>query len=158
MGGSKKLMEHTLTQEQAEMIRLLIQGETITYIADRIGVARQTIYDWKNKDIVKFELDRCRRELTNQGNALITKSLKTCIDNIFDLACDKTDKRVALAANQYLINRVYGSPTNNLSVNENSTEGVGTDIGTIEKAIEDLKCNHTEGTEIIMRKANKLDD
>lgn len=150
-------MEHTLTQEQAEMIRLLIQGETITDIASRIGVARQTIYDWLKKDIVKFEMDRCRRELTNQGNALILKGLSTYVDNIKRLACDDSDKRVALAANQYLINRVYGSPTNNLSVSENSTEGEGTDIGTIEKALEDLKCNHTEGTEIITRKANKLD-
>jgi predicted DNA-binding protein YlxM (UPF0122 family) len=146
-----------LTEEQSKMLTLLIQGETITDIANFLNRSRQTIYEWLKKPHVNFELNNRRQDLTNQGNAIILKDLKTYINNIKDLAKDDSDKRVALAANQYLINRVYGSPTNNLVVDDKNADSSSTDIGTIEKAIEDLKCNHTEGTEIITRKANKLE-
>lgn len=44
-----------------------------------------------------------------QGNSYIMKDLTTYIDNIKALANDKSDKRVALSANQYLLNRIYGN-------------------------------------------------
>lgn len=100
-----------LTVKQNDMVTMLIQGETITDIAKKLGVVRQTVYDWMAKDNIKDELDRRRRDLTNQGNRLILKDINTYIGNIKELANDDSDKRVCLAANQYLLNRILGNPT-----------------------------------------------
>ncbi|WP_373899294.1 helix-turn-helix domain-containing protein [Haloimpatiens sp. FM7315] len=108
-----------LTVKQSDMVTMLIEGENITDIAKKLSVTRNTIYAWMGKDNVKAELDRRKRELSNQGNQLILKDLTTYIGNIKELAQDNSDKRVCLAANQYLINRIYGNPTNVL---ENNTE------------------------------------
>lgn len=99
------------------MITLLIEGERITDIAKKLDKARSTIYEWIKLDIVKAEMDRRKQELANQGNNYILRDLYTYIDNIKALANDKSDKRVCLAANRYLIDRIYGSPTSTIDIN-----------------------------------------
>lgn len=120
-----------LTVKQNDMITMLIEGENITDIAKKLNVTRNTIYAWMNKDNVKAELDRRKRELASQGNQMILKDLTTYIGNIKELANDNSDKRVSLAANQYLLNRIYGNPTsvvedntsdNNDNLNDNELE------------------------------------
>lgn len=107
-----------ITKQQDEMIGMLIEGESISDIARKLGVTRNTIYVWKEKEVVKAELDKQKHLLVNQGNDVILKDLITYIGTIKELAKDKSDKRVCLAANQYLINRIYGNPTTLLEVNE----------------------------------------
>lgn len=102
---------NALTVKENDMITMLIEGLGPTDIAKKLNVTRQTIYNWSEKESVKAEIARRRRELGNQGNSMILKDLTTYIDNIKDLANDKSDKRVCLAANQYLLNRIYGNPT-----------------------------------------------
>jgi len=123
--------ENMLTRDQEELITLLIEGERITDIAKRLKVSRTSIYTWINKEDVQAELNRRRQELANQGNNYILRDIYTYIDNIKALAKDKSDKRVCLSANQYLLNRIYGNPTaliddesntDNGSVNENELE------------------------------------
>ncbi|ACA44344.1 helix-turn-helix domain-containing protein [Clostridium botulinum] len=116
-----------LTVKQSDMVTMLIEGENITDIAKKLNVTRNTIYAWMNKDNVKAELDRRKRELATQGNQMILKDLTTYIDNIKTLANDSSDKRVSLAANQYLLNRIYGNPT---SVVEDNTENNNDNIDT----------------------------
>lgn len=120
-----------LTKDQEKVVTMLIEGYKITEIAKKIGVSRQTIYSWKESDDVKAELDQRRRDLANHGNQLILKDIDTYISTIKALAKDKSDKRVCLAANQYLLNRIYGNPTavidegndtNTGNVNENELE------------------------------------
>ncbi|AGK98180.1 helix-turn-helix domain-containing protein [Clostridium pasteurianum] len=116
-----------LTKDQEELVTLLIQGEKITDIAKKLNKARSTIYEWMKLDDINNELDRRKQELAHQGNNYIMRDLYTYIDNIKELADDKSDKRVCLAANQYLINRIYGNPTavidtNSDDVNENVNE------------------------------------
>lgn len=106
-----------LTVKQNDMVTMLIEGENITDIAKKLNVTRNTIYSWMSKDNVKAELDKRKRELANQGNQMILKDLTTYIGNIKELANDNSDKRVSLAANQYLLNRIYGNPTNVLEGN-----------------------------------------
>ena len=131
-----------LTAEQSTMITMLISGESITDIAKKLDRSRQTIYDWLAKDYVKAEVDRRRRELTHQGNAIILNDLNTYIRNIQALANDSSDKRVALAANQYLINRVYGTPTATLEVNDKDADNTATEVSKIEIALSKMKSNH----------------
>lgn len=114
-----------LTLKESDMVTMLIEGVGITDIASRLNVTRQTIYNWSSRDSIKAELDRRRRELATQGNNVILKDLTSYIDNIKELAGDKSDKRVSLAANQYLLNRIYGNPTN---VVEDNSEDLGDNV------------------------------
>jgi len=100
-----------LTKDREKMITLYIEGNKITDIAKVVDVSRQTIYSWLNEEDVKAEMDGRRRDIANHGNQLILKDADTYISNIKALANDKSDKRVCLAANQYLLNRIYGNPT-----------------------------------------------
>ncbi|MCW6105640.1 helix-turn-helix domain-containing protein [Clostridium sporogenes] len=118
-----------LTVKQSDMVTMLIEGHSITDIAKKLNVTRNTIYAWMNKDNVKAELDRRKRELAHQGNQIILKDLTTYIDNIKNLANDRSDKRVSLAANQYLINRVYGNPTSVVEESkENNNDNLDTNV------------------------------
>lgn len=128
-----------LTKSESEMINMLISGENITDIAKYLNVHRNTIYAWMNKDYVKAELGRRRRELTRQGNAIILRDLTTYINNIKALANDSSDKRTALAANQYLINRVYGNPKELLEIQENEDVGVRPDMETLTEKLKKFK-------------------
>lgn len=129
-----------LTVQQNDMVTMLINGENITDIAKKLNINRNTVYNWMKKDNIRAELDRRKQELAHQGNQMILKDLTTYIGNIKDLANDKSDKRVCLAANQYLINRIYGSPTANINVdNEIDTEGNGEDIDVLSASISKFK-------------------
>lgn len=121
------MTDEVLTQQQSDMVTMLINGENITDIAKKLKITRNTVYAWMKKDNIKAELDKRKQELARQGNQIILKDLNTYIGNIKELANDKSDKRVCLAANQYLINRVYGSPTSNVDINSNSEELEGQD-------------------------------
>lgn len=120
-----------LTRQESDMITLLINGENVTDIAKILNVHRNTIYNWMNRDNVKAELGRRRQELTRQGNAIIVKDLSTYIRNIQALANDPSDKRTALAANQYLINRVYGNPKEQITTDNMDDPGTSVDMETL---------------------------
>lgn len=120
-----------LTKDQEKMITMLIEGERITDIARKIGVSRQTIYSWMNKDDAKAELDQRRQDIKTQGNAYILKDVQTYIDEVKRIAKSSTDQRVKFSANKYLIDRTLGVPTatgdedmdnNSDNVNENELE------------------------------------
>lgn len=100
-----------LTAKESTLVSLLIEGMNITSIAKELNVTRNTVYSWMNRDVVKAEIDKRKQDLSRQGNQLIMRDTAVYIDNIKALANDKSDKRVCLAANQYLLNRVMGVPT-----------------------------------------------
>lgn len=122
-----------LTKEQEKAITLYIEGNKITDIAKVVSVSRQTVHSWLNLDEVKAELDKRKQDLANRGNQLILKDITTYIDNIKDLANDCTDNRVKLAANQYLLNRVYGNPT---GIFDTSEDNDNTNVDTTQLANE----------------------
>ncbi|MBV4420163.1 helix-turn-helix domain containing protein [Clostridium tyrobutyricum] len=105
------MLSVVLNEKQEKMISMLIEGETIAGTARAINVTRSTIYSWLSKDNIKAELNKRRQEIVNQGNNYILKDVKSYISKIKELAKDKSDKRTCLAANQYLLNRVYGNTT-----------------------------------------------
>lgn len=133
------MTDEVLTQQQNDMVTMLINGENITDIAKKLNINRNTVYNWMKKDNIKAELDRRRQELARQGNQIILKDLTTYIDNIKVLANDKSDKRVCLAANQYLINRVYGNPTSNVDINSDNENLGGEDIDSLAVEINNFR-------------------
>lgn len=111
-----------ITKQQEEMIDMLIEGKSISDIARILKVTRNTIYAWKDKECIKAELDKRKQLLIHQGNDLILKDITSYVDQIKALAKDVSDKRVCLAANQYLLNRIYGSPSGTMEDDSSNTD------------------------------------
>ena len=132
-------LNDVLTRQQSDMINYLINGENITDIAAHLNVSRQTIYDWMKREIVKAELDRRRRDITRQATAIILSDITKNIRNIQALANDPSDKRTALAANQYLINRVFGNPKESLEIGTDTEQDSGLDNESIMAKLSKLK-------------------
>ncbi|MHC1683431.1 MAG: helix-turn-helix domain-containing protein [Clostridiaceae bacterium] len=128
-----------ITKAQDDMITMLIIGENITDIAKKLSVTRNTIYSWMSRDNIKAEMDRRKQELAHQGNRYILKDLLTYIDNVKELANDKSDKRVCLAANQYLINRIYGNPSSMVEVSNVDTDNSNMSESELEQEINKFK-------------------
>lgn len=101
-------MDEILTLKESDMISLVMQGEKIAVIARKLSVNRNTIYNWLNKESVKAELSRRKQEVKSRADRQILTDVGSYIDNIKYLAGDKTDKRVMLAANRYLLDRAMG--------------------------------------------------
>lgn len=127
------MLSVALNEKQEKMISMIIQGETIAGIARSTNVTRSTIYSWLSKDNIKAELNRRRQDIVNEGNNYILKDVKSYIDKIKELAKDKNDKRTCLAANQYLLNRVYGNTT---SVVENYNDGTEDNVNENDLALQ----------------------
>ena len=132
-------LNDVLTKQQSDMINYLINGENSTDIAAHLNVSRQTIYDWMKREIVKAELDRRRRDITRQATAIILSDITKNIRNIQALANDPSDKRTALAANQYLINRVFGNPKESLEIGTDTEQDSGLDNESIMAKLSKLK-------------------
>lgn len=134
--GYRRLEE--LNQEESKLVSLLISGFNVTDAANLIGISRQTVYNWMNREHVRKEMDRRKQELASQGNSIILKDIESYVNNIKVLAKDNSDKRVMLAANQYLINRIYGNPTNTV-IQEDSGNGMEIGETEIEAAIAKIR-------------------
>lgn len=124
-------LDDVLTEKQSCMVNCLIEGENITDIAKQLNVSRQTIYDWMKRENVKAEIDKRRQEITRQATAIILQDITKNIRNIQALANDPSDKRTALAANQYLINRIFGNPKDQLEIGDGQEQDSGLDNETI---------------------------
>ncbi|SHK38976.1 Helix-turn-helix domain of resolvase [Clostridium cavendishii DSM 21758] len=129
-----------ITKEQDIMIDMLLQGETISDIAKKIGVTRQSIYTWKDKEYIKAELEERRRQLKKSAHDRITRDICTYVDNIKDLANNSTDQRVKLQANKYLIDQCLGTATTTKEeINVPGTSNKDKDPNALKKEIEDIK-------------------
>lgn len=131
-----------LTIKESTLVSLLIEGMNITDIAKKLNVTRNTVYSWMNKDVIKAELDKRKQELSRQGNRLIMKDMAIYIDNIKVLANDKSDKRVCLAANQYLLNRVMGVPTASIGDGTQDDNSNGTNVLELEAELKKFKVKY----------------
>lgn len=132
------MFSETINLQQENMITMIMQGENITSIAKKLNVTRGTVYSWLNKDNIKAELDKRRQDIVTQGNNCILKDVNSYIENIKVLANDKTDKRVCLAANQYLLNRIYGNPTSIIDTYSEEQDNV-TDVNQLEMLLYKFK-------------------
>ncbi len=94
------------------MIEYMITGEyTMQEIADLIGVARNTLYTWLDRDDVKKKMDERLQEIKTSASKQFDAKLDKAIDEYWKLATDpKTDKRTKQIALSYWIDRALGKP------------------------------------------------
>jgi transposase-like protein len=86
-----------LTPQQELAINLLAIGKTITEAANEIGVTRQTVSEWRNRNpVFEAALNERREELwsaiSDRLRALLPKSL-----SVLEQAVERGDLRAAIA-------------------------------------------------------------
>ncbi|WP_252224590.1 MULTISPECIES: helix-turn-helix domain-containing protein [unclassified Clostridium] len=125
--------------DKDRMIDMLLSGISIAEIARKLNVSRQTIYAWKKEKEVEAELESRRQQLKKTGQDKISSDICTYIDNMKEMACQKTDNRVRFQANKYLIDQCLGSPTAAKEEVKTLNGKENTDTNTLKQEIEDIK-------------------
>lgn len=129
-----------ITVEQDKMIDLLLQGQTITSIANKLNIARSTVYAWKELSHVKAELEERREQLKKSAQNKITNDVCQYVENMKELANSASDARIRFQANKYLIDQCIGSPkAQTESKDTNDKLDNNKDTNTLKKELEDIK-------------------
>jgi hypothetical protein len=91
-----------LSIEQANAIEHLLQGQSDRAVADAVGVARQTIWEWRNHDpLFIAELNRQRSEMWTEARERL-KSLANHALDVVELHLGSDDPKAALGAAKYI--------------------------------------------------------
>lgn len=109
--------EEKLTQQQQLAAQLIaVGGKPKQEIAEDIGIARATLYNWMSKESFKAEVDRLRLDFKNFGMDLMLSKLHKSIENIVDISNTSKNDMVKFNANTYLVDRIYGKIPSNINL------------------------------------------
>ena len=92
-----------LSMEQTNAIEHLLQGKSDRAVAEAVGVSRQTIWEWRNHDILFIaELNRQRSEMWREARERL-KSLANRALDVVELQLGSGDPKAALGAAKYIL-------------------------------------------------------
>jgi hypothetical protein len=92
-----------LSIEQANALEHLLQGQSDRAVAEAVGVARQTIWEWRNHDpLFIAELNRQRSEMWTEARERL-KSLANIALDVVELHLGSDDPKASLAAAKYIL-------------------------------------------------------
>ena len=92
-----------LSIEQANAIEHLLQGQSDRVTANAAGVARQTVWEWRNHDpLFIAELNRQRIELWAEARERL-KSLANRALDVVEVHLGSGDPKASLAAAKYIL-------------------------------------------------------
>jgi hypothetical protein len=92
-----------LSIEQANALEHLLQGQSDRAVAETVGVARQTVWEWRNHDpLFIAELNRQRSEMWQEARERL-KSLANRALDVVELHLDSDDPKASLAAAKYIL-------------------------------------------------------
>ena len=92
-----------LSIEQANALEHLLQGQSDRAVSEAVGVARQTIWEWRNHDpLFIAELNRQRVELWAEARERL-KSLANHALDVVEVHLDSDDPKASLAAAKYIL-------------------------------------------------------
>lgn len=111
--------KNELEEKKLKAIEYLASGENISNTAKLVGVNRKTVSKWLSKEEFKADVDSKRRELKSNIESKLLLNIDPIINRVLDIATHSKSDKTALDACTYLINRVYGTPTNKqINMNE----------------------------------------
>lgn len=92
-----------LTQEQLNAIEHLLQGKSDAATAEAVGVARTTIWEWRNRNAVFIAvLNRRRAELWTETRERLNGLSSVALD-VVEAQLHNSDPKIALAAAKYVL-------------------------------------------------------
>jgi hypothetical protein len=92
-----------LSIEQANALEHLLQGQSDRAVAETVGVARQTVWEWRNHDpLFIAELNRQKSEMWREARERL-KSLANRALDVVVLHLDSDDPKSSLGAAKYVL-------------------------------------------------------
>lgn len=89
--------------EQANAIEHLLQGKSDAATAKAVNVSRQTVWAWRNEDVLfQAELNRQRSEMWTEARERL-KSLANRALDVVELQLGSSEPKAALAAAKYIL-------------------------------------------------------
>lgn len=111
-----------LRKQQLIELRLKYPTMGSTELAKKIGVSRQSIWEWSKQAEVQAELDRRLREINQEANVHLKSCTSELMSEMLNLALDKsTEARVRNSALQYLIDRSMGKAADQVNIDLQDT-------------------------------------
>ncbi|WP_404443462.1 helix-turn-helix domain-containing protein [Sutcliffiella horikoshii] len=120
-----------IDDRKALAIQYLADGQLPkTEIAKKLGIARQTIYEWLDNVEFKAELDKRLQQRKVLVEKIIDGKLENAVDSLFELAETTDNARVKAQVLQYIIDRGLGKPVakHHIEAANNNAHNVSDDI------------------------------
>lgn len=128
-----------LTNEQNDMIDMVLEGRSVLEISKKLNKARSTIYAWLKVPAISDEINSRKETLVKSARDKIVSKIDSCIDNIIDLANNSNDNRVKFQANKYLIDQAIGVPGVNKEDDRNSLNNKDDNHNALKAEIDEIK-------------------
>jgi Helix-turn-helix of insertion element transposase len=107
------MSDKKLNQQQLAAAQLLAIGT----IDNQVGVSKQTLYNWINKNVeFMAEVDSVRQDFKNFGKQLMEARLVDAVDGYWDLIKKSKNGMVSAKGYEFFIERSLGKLTNNLNL------------------------------------------
>lgn len=132
-------MSRGITQEQNQMIDLLMEGKNISAISRILNKSRPTIYNWLSFEEIQSEIQFRKSERRNSAKDRISSEVDQSITNIVDIANNCTDPRVRFQANKYLVDQCLGVPGTAREEVEDKQTNNDTDMNSLLAELEEIK-------------------
>lgn len=110
MARTDKIRQLSIEQENA--IDLLLQGKSDREVAEAVGVSRQTVTEWRNKNpLFAAELNRRRQEIWGSQVERLRRLVAQAVDVLEEDLKNKFDSRLRQAAAVHILRAVglYGT-------------------------------------------------
>ena len=120
-----------LDLRKQQLIELKLKYPTMgsTELAEKIGVSRQSVWEWSKQAEVQAELDRRLREINQDANRHLKSRASDLMSEMLNLALDKsTEARVRNSALQYLLDRSLGKAAEQVDLNVSDSTGDAADV------------------------------
>jgi len=114
MAKNSMIISNGLLQDK--FVQMYMNGMTMIDIALEFGIDRSTTYLWLKRDDVKYKVEMYKREIETTGKNFIKNRYTEYLKNIDALANQTDDKRTALTANVFMIDKMDGKATTSISL------------------------------------------
>lgn len=95
-----------LTDKQTRFIELYFKCNNVKEICDKMGITKQTYYNYLNNENVKAQIDMIRASIITDTAIFLQSNLKTCSDKLMEMINDpKTPPHIKISA----INSVFNN-------------------------------------------------
>lgn len=111
-----------LDNRKIKAVELLLDGSyTMTEVAEKVGVSRQTFYRWRTQDEEFMNYYEERKDIHEKIiEQKFGEKIDVVSDTLFDIITnEEVENHVRYNAAKYWIDRVYGRPGSTLDLNNN---------------------------------------
>lgn len=118
-----------MDERKIRVIELLLEGYEKADIAKQIGVSRQTIYNWMDKDDWKAEFDKRLNQIKTNAAKLFDSKLDAVINEWYKMMMDDTcEKRTRAKLLVDWVDRSLGKPASHLEVADNQKKSTQVNV------------------------------